>query len=80
MIAAALRRGVADAADLVPFGHPAHFLLVDGVGRGRDGASGGDGQGDVTVMSLGKPHPGQPGHGAQAHVPGRPQAADVAGQ
>src|SRR5512133_3368576 len=24
-----LRRGVADAADLVPFGHPAHFLLVD---------------------------------------------------
>src|SRR5690348_15080803 len=29
----ALRRGVADAADLVPFGHPAHFLLVDGIGR-----------------------------------------------
>src|SRR6266576_3478226 len=51
----ALRRGVADAADLVPFGHPAHFLLVDGIGRRRDGASGGHGQRDVTVMALGKP-------------------------
>ena len=76
----ALCRGVADAADLVASGHPAHFLLVDGIGRGHDGASDGDGQCDVTVMALGKLHPGQPGHGAQAHVPGRPQAADVAGQ
>ena len=76
----ASRRGVADAANLVPFGHPAHFLFVDGIGRRRDGASGGDGQRDVTVMALGEPHPGQPGHGAHAHVPGRPQAAGVAGQ
>jgi hypothetical protein len=28
----ALRCGVADAADLVSFGHPPHFLLVDGIG------------------------------------------------
>ena len=52
----------------VAFGHLAHFLLVDGIGRGRDGASGGDGQRDVTVMALAEPHPGQPGHGAQAHL------------
>src|SRR5690242_17831929 len=29
----ALGCAVADAADLVPCGHPAHFLLVDGIGR-----------------------------------------------
>jgi hypothetical protein len=29
----ALCSGVADAADLVPLGHPAHFLLVEGIGR-----------------------------------------------
>src|SRR5690348_1382463 len=29
----ALGRGVADAADLVPFGHPAYFLLVGRIGR-----------------------------------------------
>ena len=29
----ALGSGVADAADLVPLGHPAHFLLVEGIGR-----------------------------------------------
>ena len=55
------RRGGADAADLVPFGHPAHFLLVDGVGRGRDGASGGDGQlADLLlehVLQALAPHP-----------------------
>ncbi len=48
--------GVADAADLVPFGHPAHFLLVDGLGRRCDGASGGDGQRragkDFSVASI----------------------------
>ena len=29
----ALCSGVADATDLVPLGHPAHFLLVEGIGR-----------------------------------------------
>ena len=30
---AALRGGVAHAANLVPFRHPAHLLLVEGIGR-----------------------------------------------
>jgi hypothetical protein len=39
-----------------PFGHPAHFLFVDAIGRRGDGASSGDGQRragkDFSVASI----------------------------
>ncbi|MBV9379282.1 MAG: hypothetical protein JO242_01245 [Streptosporangiaceae bacterium] len=49
----ALRGRVADAADLVPFRHPAHLVLVCRVGRRGDHTGGGDGEVNVALPADG---------------------------